>query len=311
MNSINYDYFITIAETGSLTKAAERLYVSQPSLSQYLKRLEKSLDVELFDHRSSPLRLTYAGERYYEYAMSLRRMNRAMEQELQDLKNELRGRIRLGIALWRGACFLPDIYPMFHKAYPDIRIELFEGRSDQLERALINDNLDLAVMSLPHNLDYNKLTSEIIFEEPILLAVPTQHPEVQKVLQNCSTANGYPIAPVELIMKMPVILTQPGQNLTHEIRHFLGKHHMEPDVLLETGNLTTAINLAAEGIACTFVPEEGAKVCSRPGKVTYFLLDDVTAKWPLAIVYNKGAYLPKHCRAFITAIMDTLGRRSF
>ena len=61
----NYEYFVAIVDEGSLTKAAEHLYVSQPSLSQYLKRLEASLGVELFDRSTSPLRLTYTGERYY------------------------------------------------------------------------------------------------------------------------------------------------------------------------------------------------------------------------------------------------------
>ena len=63
MNYSKLDYFITIAETGNLTKASEILYVSQPSLSQYLKRLEKSLGLELIDRNTSPLRLTYAGEK--------------------------------------------------------------------------------------------------------------------------------------------------------------------------------------------------------------------------------------------------------
>ena len=59
----NYEFFVAIAEAGSLTRAAEILYVSQPSLSQYLRRLESELGVELFNHRTSPLKLTYTGER--------------------------------------------------------------------------------------------------------------------------------------------------------------------------------------------------------------------------------------------------------
>ena len=65
----NYEYFVAIVDEGSLTKAAEHLYVSQPSLSQYLKRLEANLGVELFDRSASPLRLTYTGERYYQYVL--------------------------------------------------------------------------------------------------------------------------------------------------------------------------------------------------------------------------------------------------
>ena len=70
----NYEYFVAIAEAGSLTRAAEILYVSQPSLSQYLRRLESELGVELFNHRTSPLKLTYTGERYYESVKQMMRL---------------------------------------------------------------------------------------------------------------------------------------------------------------------------------------------------------------------------------------------
>ena len=73
MNIQNLDYFLTIVETGNLTKAAEKLFVSQPSLSQYLKRLEKNLGVELFDRSILPMRLTYSGERYYQYTIQAKK----------------------------------------------------------------------------------------------------------------------------------------------------------------------------------------------------------------------------------------------
>ena len=170
----NYEYFVAIVEAGSLTKAAEHLYVSQPSLSQYLKRLEASLGVELFDRSTSPLRLTYTGERYYQYVLQMMKLDENVRREFQDIKNQTSGRLRLGVALWRGACLLPDVFPTFHQQYPDIHIELTEGRSVQLEAALMNDKIDLAVMNLPRTLDYSKLVSEIVCEERLLIAAP--HP---------------------------------------------------------------------------------------------------------------------------------------
>ena len=74
MSAPNYEYFVTIVETGSLTKAAEKLYISQPSLSQYLKRLENSLGIDLFDRGTLPLRLTFAGERYYQYVLQIMKL---------------------------------------------------------------------------------------------------------------------------------------------------------------------------------------------------------------------------------------------
>ena len=156
----NYEYFVAIVDEGSLTKAAEHLYVSQPSLSQYLKRLEANLGVELFDRSASPLRLTYTGERYYQYVLQMMKLDENIRREFQDIKNQTSGRLRLGVALWRGACLLPDVFPSFHRQYPDIHIELTEGRSVQLESALMNDKIDLAVMNLPRTLDYSKLVSD-------------------------------------------------------------------------------------------------------------------------------------------------------
>ena len=306
----NYEYFVAIVEAGSLTKAAERLYVSQPSLSQYLKRLETSLGVELFDRSTSPLRLTYTGERYYQYVLQLMKLDENVRREFQDIQNQTSGRLRLGVALWRGACLLPDVFPTFHQQYPDIHIELTEGRSVQLESALMNDKIDLAVMNLPRTLDYNKLTCEIICEERILLAAPTHHPYVRDLLVDCDTLDGYPRAPLELLEHIPLILTKPGQNLTHEVRHMLGKNHIEPNILLETGNLTTAINLTAQGIACTFVPEEGAKVCQHPGAVTYFVTNSSDLVWDLAAVYRKDTYLTRLSQLFIEVMKQQFQKES-
>lgn len=300
MNIQKLDYFITIAETGNLTKAAEKLFVSQPSLSQYLKRLENSLGTELFDRSASPLKLTYAGEKYYAYALDARRREDHIRKELQDIRDEVSGQLRLGFALWRGSTLLPEVFPQFHEKYPKVKIELFEGRGVQLQSALLNDNLDIAVMNLPRTLNYDKFACEVFLEEEIMLAAPTRHPYVQEVLRHQDPGAPHPKIPVDVLRRLPLIITKPGQNLTYEISRILELNHIEPDILLDTGNLTTAINLVARQMACTFVPEEGAKVCERPGDVTYFSLSDSAADciWDLAVIYRRDAYLSRIARLF-------------
>lgn len=304
------DYFIAILEEGNLTKAAERLFVSQPSLSQYLKRLESVLNVELFDHSTSPLTPTYAGERFYQYARQMLELEENSRRELHDIQAQQSGCLRLGVAFWRGACLLPDVFPYFHKKYPGIQLELLEGRSSTLEVALMNDKIDLAVINLPKTLDYDRLTCEIVFQERILLAAPSVHPEVQSILANCNFGRGLPVAPLNLVTKIPLIMTKSGQNLTHEVNHFLGRNDLQPEILFETANLTTAINLVAKGIACAFVPEEGAKVCSHPGKVSYFAVDTSDLVWALAVVYRKDSYLTNLAHVFIESIKKTFGNDS-
>lgn len=299
MRNRELDYFVTIVETGSLTRAAEKLYVSQPYLSQYLKKLEKSLGVTLFDRTTSPMKLTYPGERYYRHVLQVNRMNENMRKELQDIQSDTGGKLRLGVALWRGACLLPDVFPGFYRTFPNIKLELTEGSSNLLKAALMNDRIDIAVLNLPHALDYSNLMCELICRERILLAAPSNHPAVQEVLQNCEYRQSYPVAPLKLLREIPLISTKQGQNLTHEIMYTLGKHNIEPNILLETANLTTAINLAAKGIGCVFVPEEGAKVCQRPEHVVYFLTDAEELVWDLGVLYRRDTYLPGSARVFI------------
>lgn len=86
----------------------------------------------------------------------------------------------------------------------------------------------------------------------------------------------------------------------------IGQNHIEPDILLETGNLSTAVNLAGTGLACTFVPEEGAKLYSYSGNITYFIIDTPGLSWPLAVVYRKDGYLTKLSKLFIEAMKKTL-----
>ena len=130
---------------------------------------------------------------------------------------------------------------------------------------------------------------------------------MQTLLQDCRYQGRFPLAPLALVKKIPIILTKPGQNLTYEVQQILAKNQIEPDILLETGNLTTAINLVSEGIACTFVPGEGAGVCRHSGRVTYFMLDDSSASWDLGVVYRKNSYLPKVSQLFISILKEIFG----
>lgn len=305
----NHEYYLTIVEEGTLTRAAEKLYVSQSSLSQYLKRLENKLGVMLFDRNTSPLKLTYAGKRYYEHVRQMVQMDENLRRELQDIRQENSGHLRVGLALWRGSCLLPEVFPLFHERYPGIHIDLTEGSSDRLEAALVGDKIDLAIMSLPHSLDYSSFTCTTLFEEHILLAVPEQNPYVQELLKTCSYRRGYPVAPFSIFEHLPLIMTKPGQNSTREVNHLLGKNHVEPHVLLETGNLTTAINIVAQGVGCVFVPEGGISVNQHPGKLVYMAMDTPNHAWTLAAVYRKNVYLSRLAQLFVDTLLEVYSGR--
>lgn len=304
MIGINAEYFVTIVEAGSLTQAAQRLFVSQSSLSQYLKRLEKSLDIQLYEHGSSPLRLTYAGQRYYQHVLKSMKQEENLFREFQDIRHDLCGVIRLGVPYWRGANLLPKVFPPFHAKYPQIRLKLDEGSSNQIIQDLQNDKIDFCIINLPHSLDYSQFVCQRLCAERFLVAMPESNPLVQQALENPQTVHGNPIVPFDLLGKIPLIATNADMNSTVEVNHLLGKNGIEPEVLISTANMTTAINLVAEGMGYCFVPERGAAVCLRPGRVIYFELDSPDHAWTLAVVHRKDVYLSKIAQLFIDELIQ-------
>ncbi|MER3114052.1 LysR family transcriptional regulator [Bacillus altitudinis] len=300
----NYEYFLAIVEEGGVSKAAKRLYISQPSLSKYLKRLEMNLGVELFDHNSSPLKLTYTGERYYSYIMQIITLDKQLQKEFSEIQNNERGKIRIGLALWRGSCLLPDILPSFIDKYPKIEVCITEGKSNFLVSELLTEKLDFAVMNLPTNMDFSKLTYDTIMQEQILFAGNKDHPIIKQSSSSQDYSNEYPYIDIAKLENELFIMTKAGQNLTSAILHYFSKHHLDPKNILEIENLTTAIHLVSAGMGFTFIPEAGIKKEHPPENMTLFSLNDPDLIWPLAVVYKKNTYITNYAHLFIEMLKE-------
>lgn len=122
----NPEYFITTVREGSISKAAEKLYLSQPYLSQCIARTEKELGVKLFDRSHMPLKLTEAGKIYMRYLESVGVLTGQFEEQLGELKTGRSRTLNVGMTLWRGSVLLPDILPSYSESHPDVRITLRE-----------------------------------------------------------------------------------------------------------------------------------------------------------------------------------------
>ena len=116
-------YIKTIAQCGSITTAAKKLFVSQPSLSQMLRQLEQEIGLPIFDRSTSPLRLTYAGEKYLYAAERILAVNSELESQLREIKHEHSGRLRLGISVTRAMQVLLLVVPVFSGQYPHVSLE--------------------------------------------------------------------------------------------------------------------------------------------------------------------------------------------
>ena len=147
MNERQIKYMLTIFREGSISRAAEVLYVSQPSVSQMVRKVEEELRADLFVRHTNPLVLTPAGECYMQAARAIQSVQQNLDRQLEEIRLGTRGSIRLGMPLQRSLELLPDIFPRFHARYPAVNLKLTEQGSDALETMLLNHQLDIACLT--------------------------------------------------------------------------------------------------------------------------------------------------------------------
>ena len=147
MNLKHAQYVLTVLRTGSMTEAAKQLYISQPSLSQTIRQAEEQLGMPIFNRDTAPLSLTYAGQMYVKAAREVMSIDTNLLNEIEEIKKESHGRMRLGFSVQRGMQLLPLVIPEFTQKYPYVRIELHEHGSDVLEQLLIEGVCDLALIT--------------------------------------------------------------------------------------------------------------------------------------------------------------------
>ena len=148
-----------------MTEAAKQLYISQPSLSQTIRQAEEQLGMPIFNRDTAPLSLTYAGQMYVKAAREVMSIDTNLLNEIEEIKKESHGRMRLGFSVQRGMQLLPLVIPEFTQKYPYVRIELHEHGSDVLEQLLIEGVCDLALITTSpkrRELHYELLENEEI-----------------------------------------------------------------------------------------------------------------------------------------------------
>lgn len=159
MDLKEFSYLITLAENGSVSKAADQLFMAQSSLSQFLHQYESELGVKLFVRTSKGIRPTRNGAVFIGHLKKLMTDYQRAKNELWDCENLKGGRVTLGISSFRGRRILPIILKRFYEKYPDVQVDVVEENIMKLEDLLLDGQLDLAVVAMPSA----KLKREITF----------------------------------------------------------------------------------------------------------------------------------------------------
>lgn len=296
-------YMLKVTEEKSFSKAAKKLYISQPSLSQFILNLEQQLGIQLFDRTTTPLRLTYAGELYASIAKQILDLKENLVMQIDDITNLKKGRITIGISPFRSTYFLPRILPVFQQKFPGIEIVLAEGSMAELTDLTINGTVDFSIMTLPVNEDI--LVYEPIMTEEILLALPPHHPLSQKAAVSLQSL--HPRICLAELRDEPFIMLKPGQRMRQMALTLCKNAGFKPKILLESKSTEAAHAMVAAGMGIAFIPDTlvcFGKIEERP---VYFSMEDPVPIRTLVVAYRKGRYLTKASQEFIAMIKKVLG----
>ena len=306
MNFQNLEYFLTTASEGNITRAAERLHVSQQALSNQIARMEQELGCKLFERKQN-LQLTYAGLQFKASAEKILDIQRQTTTELDDIRNSRRGELRIGISHTRGQTILPLILPKFSRRYPQVDLHVIEGSTHILEESLEKGRIDVLIGFAPFMVDcaeYRNLMTEHLF-----LIIPTSLMNEQFGERATEILEEYrKTLDISLFRNMPFVLLRSGDRIRAITDREFFRRGISPKIRIETQNIQTAFALASEGMGITvcsqmylespFVISGHADYESRK-KVEILPFSSKELNDSIAIAYNRERYLSKIASDFI------------
>ena len=292
-----FQYVIAIAKYQNITKAAESLYIGQPTLSKFLKNLEDELGVSLFRKAGHKYHLTYVGERYLEKAEQILQLKSDLDAELADIVKRNVGVLRLGFPTMRCTYMLPAILPAFQEMYPNVKIQIVEGPSAELDKKLLNMEVDLAFYNQRFGDTNPLIQTKILGEEELLICVKKGHPMERFAQPN--PASKCPRLDVRLLQNETILLMLKNQRTRQIIDQYLHQQGVVFENILHTSNIPAIMELISVGYGVSFLFEPHILQHNFKNPISCFSFGEPRTTSALVVATRKNSYLPSFANDYI------------
>ncbi|WP_214109034.1 LysR family transcriptional regulator [Acrocarpospora catenulata] len=285
-------YFVAVAETRHFTQAAERVRVAQPSLSKQIKALETELGAPLFSRARGNVTLTPEGEALLPLARRMLTDAETARREIAELAGLRRGRVRLGATPSLCAGLLADALARFHLDYPGVELEVEEGGSRDLVRALARGQLDLALIILPLQGDDPALVTEEILRESLVVAAPA----------HLAGPVRRPYLRMAELRRRPLVMFRRGYDLREATLNACRVAGFEPRFAVEGGEMDAVLRFVEAGLGVAVVPS--MVLDGRPGLIGTPLLPGLQRT--VALAHRKDVRPTRAAEAFRATLLAFL-----
>ena len=299
MDSRTLKYIVAIAQHQNLTKAAESLYVGQPTLSKSLAGLEEKLGLKLFRKVGNKYVPTYAGERYIQRARELLRLSDGLDAEMADILKRNEGELSIAFANMRCSYMLPIVLPAFHRLYPNVRVNVFEGSSDENDRRLLEGAIEVAFYTQPSEfnpqIDYAPLAPE-----ELLICTCAGHRLGRLATPNPGSA--WPRLELSLIRDELVLLMRPEQRTRQIVDSILRERGIRLENVMVTSNIHAIMGLVAAGYGVSFVFDAHLAHRSESTPIERYSFGEPRTAYDFVAATRRGSYLSRYAQAFIEIV---------
>lgn len=272
MNLRDLHYLVAVADLRSFVQAAERCYISQPTLSMQIKKLEESLGVQIFERTNKKVLPTEIGEHIIASARRILQETDIIKELAETAKDALSGNLRLGAFPTLSPYLFPQLVALIKQALPRIRLILVEEKTDDLIQQLKSGTLDAALLALPINEDF--LESTALFDDAFLLAVQSDHPLAAKSIIGQSDLSG-----------QQLLLLDEGHCLRGQALQVCQINGADEQQDVRATGLETLRQMVIAGTGMTFMPRIAIREYSAG--IRYIPFEEPVPKRTIGLVWRK------------------------
>ncbi len=309
-NELSYVY--EVYKEKSFSKAAEKIYISQPALSAMIKKVETKVGLPLFDRSTNPIRLTECGEQYIKAAEQIMGLEEEFANYVGNLQELSTGRLAIGAPFFFSSFILPKYISQFQAKYPKVQVSLFEGHSSLIEEKLFAGELDIVMDN--YLLDEKTFIKEPVMEEHLMLLVPQSMASNENVheyrltlddiLNDRHLAAGCAGVPLKNFAGEPFLVLRSHNDLRKRADGIFANAGIRPNYILKLNQQLTAFHLAETGMGATFVSDTLLKnVRSLDEGMCIYKIDDPLATRNNYLYYRKSRYITPSMKKFLEIVI--------
>ncbi len=294
MNLNQLKIFYLAAKNGSLSLAAQKLFITQPAVTKGIQRLQEHYDMKFIDHVGKKLVLTDAGEALYAIAEKIFALESQAEASIRDFQQRKRGHIRILSSESFGDYYLPQIIIQFSKAYPLVQISMDILPTDLVASQTADLKNDLGFISYP--VEHNKLVVREVFEDRLVIIGPNGHPLTRKT----------DLKPIDLEGQL-LVMHEKSSAPRSAIDAYIRMHRLSVKIPLEMSSNRAIKRAVEEGIGIALISSKVAQEQVKAGRITAIPLSDPSMKRKFYMVHHRDKYLSESLRDFMDTVYSWAG----